>query len=164
MVGGGDTAMEESLFLSRLGSRITVIHRRDQFRASRIMADRVISHPKIEVKWNNVVEEVLGEPETGVTGVRVKNVLTGEREVVPCAGLFVAIGRKPNTDIFKGILDIDKNGYLVTEPGSTRTSIEGIFACGDVQDNAYRQAVTAAGSGAMAAMDAEHWLEACELC
>ena len=157
--------MEEALFLSRLGSKVTIIHRRDQFRASKIMIDRVVSHPKIEVKWNRVVEEVLGEPnQTGVTGVRIKNVLTGETEVVPCHGFFVAIGRTPNTDKFEGILDIDKNGYLATKPRSTHTSIEGVFACGDVQDNTYRQAVTAAGTGAMAAMDAEHWLEACELC
>lgn len=165
VAGGGDTAMEEALFLSRLGSKVTIIHRRDQFRASKIMIDRVVGHPKIEVKWNRVVEEVLGEPDqTGVTGVRIKNILTGETEVVPCHGFFVAIGRTPNTDKFKGILDIDKNAYLVTKTRSTHTSIEGIFACGDVQDNTYRQAVTAAGTGAMAAMDAEHWLEACELC
>lgn len=160
VVGGGDTAMEEALFLARLGSKVTVIHRRNQFRASKIMADRVVKHPKIEVKWNNVVEEVLGDPETtGVTGVRIRNVATGGIEVIPCAGFFVAIGRNPNTALFRGVLDIDKNGYLVTEPGSTRTGVEGVFACGEVQDNIYRQAVTSAGTGAMAAMDAERWLE-----
>jgi thioredoxin reductase (NADPH) len=165
VVGGGDTAMDEALFLSRLGSKITLIHRRDQFRASKIMADRVTNHPKIDIKWNCVIEEILGEPnQTGVTGVRIKNVPTEETEVIPCSGFFVAIGHKPNIDLFRGILDMDQNGYLVTKPGSTHTNIEGVFACGDVQDNTYRQAVIAAGSGAMAAMDAEHWLEACELC
>lgn len=165
VVGGGDTAMDEALFLSRLGSKITLIHRRDQFRASKIMAGRVTNHPKIDIKWNCVIEEILGEPnQTGVTGVRIKNVQTEETEVIPCSGFFVAIGHKPNIDLFRGILDMDQNGYLVTKPGSTHTNIEGVFACGDVQDNTYRQAVIAAGSGAMAAMDAEHWLEACELC
>jgi len=165
VVGGGDTAMDEALFLSRLASKVTMIHRRDQFRATKIMADRVMNHPKIDIKWNSVVEEVLGEPnQTGVTGVRIKNVQTQETEIITCSGFFVAIGHQPNTDIFKEVLDIDKNGYLITKPGSTHTNIEGVFACGDVQDNTYRQAVVAAGSGAMAAMDAEHWLEACELC
>ena len=165
VVGGGDTAMDEALFLSRLGSKITLIHRRDQFRASKIMADRVTNHPKIDIKWNCVIEEILGEPnQTGVTGVRIKNVQKEETEVIPCSGFFVAIGHKPNVDLFRGSLDMDQNGYLVTKPGSTHTNIEGVFACGDVQDNTYRQAVIAAGSGAMAAMDAEHWLEACELC
>lgn len=160
VVGGGDSAMEEALFLSRLGSGVTVIHRRNQFRASKIMADRVMNHPKIRIRWNSVVEEVIGEPETtGVTGARIRDVVTGEESVIPCSGFFVAIGRKPNTEIFEGILDIDRNGYLVTEPGSTRTSIEGVFACGEVQDKTYRQAVTSAGTGAMAAMDAEQWLE-----
>jgi len=165
VVGGGDTAMDEALFLSRLGSKITLIHRRDQFRASKIMADRITNHPKIDIKWNSVIEEILGEPnQTGVTGVRIKNFQTEETEVIPCSGFFVAIGHKPNIDLFRGSLDMDQNGYLVTKPGSTHTNIEGVFACGDVQDNTYRQAVIAAGSGAMAAMDAEHWLEACELC
>ncbi len=160
VVGGGDSAMEEALFLSRLGSGVTVIHRRNQFRASKIMADRVMNHPKIRIEWNSVVEEVIGEPETtGVTGARIRDVVTGEESVIPCSGFFVAIGRKPNTEIFEGILDIDRNGYLVTDPGSTRTSIEGVFACGEVQDKTYRQAVTSAGTGAMAAMDAEQWLE-----
>lgn len=159
VVGGGDSAMEEALFLSRLGSKVTVIHRRNQFRASKIMSDRVMNHPKIDIRWNSVVEEVLGEPDTGVTGAKIRNVVTGEHEVVPCAGFFVAIGRRPNTGIFEGILDIDKNGYLVTKPGSTQTSVEGVFACGEVQDKTYRQAITSAGSGAMAALDAERWLE-----
>lgn len=164
VVGGGDTAMEEALFLSRIVNTVTVVHRRDQFRASKIMGDRVIRDQKINVLWNSVVEEILGEPETGVTGVKIKDVVTGEQRVLPCAGVFIAIGHKPNTDIFKGILDIDKDGYLVTRPGSSFTSIEGVFACGEVQDNTYRQAIVSAGSGAMAAIDAEHWLEACNLC
>ena len=165
VVGGGDTAMVEALFLSRLGSKVTLIHRRDQFRASKIMVDRVMNHPQINIKLNSIVAEVLGEPDqTGVTGVRIKNVRTEETEVVSCSGFFVAIGHKPNTDLFDGILDLDKNGYLVTKPGSANTNIEGVFACGDVQDDTYRQAVIAAGSGARAAMDAERWLEACELC
>jgi len=165
VVGGGDAAMAEALFLSRLGSKVTIIHRRNQFRATKIMTDRVMNHPKIDIKWNSVVDEVLGDPnQTGVTGVRIKNVQTQETEIIICSGFFVAIGHQPNTDIFKEVLDIDKNGYLITKPGSTHTNIEGVFACGDVQDNTYRQAVVAAGSGAMAAMDVEHWLEACELC
>ncbi len=165
VVGGGDTAMDEALFLSRLGSKVTLIHRRDQFRASKIMADRVRDHPKIDIKWNSVVEEILGEPDhTGVTGVRIKNVLNGKVQVLSCSGFFVAIGQKPNSEVFREFLHLDVNGYIITEPGSTCTNIEGIFACGDVQDTDYHQAIIAAGSGAMAAMEAEHWLEACELC
>jgi thioredoxin reductase (NADPH) len=164
VVGGGDTAMEEALFLARIGLKITVVHRRHQFRASKIMADRVMEHPKIDVRWNSVVEEVLGDPETGVTGIRIKNMNNEMSEIVPCAAVFVAIGRKPNTDLFTGKLDVDRNGYLVTKTGSTQTSIEGVFACGEVRDNVYRQAVTSAGTGAMAAMDAERWLELCEFC
>lgn len=165
VVGGGDSAMEEALFLARLVSKVTIIHRRDQFRASKIMSDRVLQHPKITVTWNSVVEEILGDPDTtGVTGLRIKNVLSGERENISCSGVFIAIGHKPNTSLFEGILDIDKNGYLVTKPGSTHTSVEGIFACGEVQDNTYRQVIVSAGSGSMAAIDAEHWLESCDLC
>ncbi|MDA8084409.1 MAG: thioredoxin-disulfide reductase [Nitrospiraceae bacterium] len=164
VVGGGDTAMEEALFLARLGSKVTVIHRRNQFRASKIMGDRVMEHPKIGVKWNSSVEEILGDPETtGVTGVRIRNTSTHEEEVVPCAGLFVAIGRSPNTAMFQGVLDMDRNGYLVTGPGNAGTSIEGVFACGEAQDNTYRQAITSAGSGAMAAIDAERWLAEIEV-
>ncbi|MGO9612428.1 MAG: thioredoxin-disulfide reductase [Dissulfurispiraceae bacterium] len=163
VVGGGDTAMEEALFLARLGSKVTIIHRRSQFRASKIMSDRVLKHPKIEVKWNSVVNEVLGEIETGVSGVHIKNIVEGGEEVIPCAALFIAIGRNPNTAIFERILDIDKNGYLVTKPGSTATSIEGVFACGEVQDKNYRQAITSAGTGAMAAIDVERWLAVIEV-
>ncbi len=160
VVGGGDTALEEALFLSHIGSKVTIIHRRGQFRASKIMSDRVLSHPRISVRWDSEVEDILGDPDTsGVTGARIRNVETGGSEVLPCSGFFVAIGRKPNTEIFRGLLDLDKNGYLVTQCGSTKTSIEGVFACGEVQDNKYRQAITSAGSGAMAAMDAEQWLE-----
>lgn len=159
VIGGGDTAMEEALFLTRFGKKVTVIHRRDKFRASKIMAERVIKHPKIDIKWDSVVEEVLGEQnQAGVTGVRIKNVKTGKTEKIPCSGFFLAIGHKPNSDPFKGQLDMDKTGYIKTKPGTTYTSVEGVFACGDVQDKVYRQAVTAAGSGCAAAIDAERWL------
>lgn len=165
VVGGGDTAMEEALFLARLCSRVTVIHRRSQFRASKIMSDRVVSHPKIAVKWNSVVEGITGDADAaGLSGIQIRNLLTGDRETIVCSGVFIAIGRKPNTELFEGILDIDRNGYIVTKPGTTHTSIEGVFACGEVQDNVYRQAVTSAASGAMAAMDAERWLEMCGYC
>ncbi len=160
VIGGGDTAMEEALFLTRFGKKVTVIHRRDEFRASKIMAERVIKHPKIDVKWDSVVEEVLGEQnQAGVTGVRIKNVKTGKTEEIPCSGYFLAIGHKPNSDPFKGQLDMDKIGYIKTKPGTTYTSVKGVFACGDVQDKVYRQAVTAAGSGCAAAIDAERWLD-----
>ncbi|MDK2976393.1 MAG: thioredoxin reductase [Candidatus Marinimicrobia bacterium] len=159
VVGGGDTAMEEALFLTRFGKKVTVIHRRNEFRASKIMAERVMKDPKIEVKWDSIVEEVLGEQnQTGVTGVRIKNVKTGKTEVIPCSGFFLAIGHKPNSEPFKGQLDMDETGYIKTKPGSSYTSVEGVFACGDVQDKVYRQAVTAAGSGCAAAIDAERWL------
>lgn len=159
VVGGGDTAMEEALFLTRFGKKVTIIHRRDEFRASKIMAERVIKHPKIEVKWDSIVEEVLGEQnQAGVTGVRIKNVKTGKTEDIPCSGFFLAIGHRPNSDPFKGQLEVDEIGYIKTKAGSTYTSVEGVFACGDVQDKIYRQAVTAAGSGCAAAIDAERWL------
>lgn len=160
VVGGGDTAMEEALYLTRMCESVTVVHRRDEFRASAIMATRVLENPKITVRWNAAVEDVEGDQV--VTGVKVRDTVTGEESVIPAAAMFVAIGHQPNTSLFEGILDMDGEGYLETTPGSTYTNIEGVFACGDVQDTVYRQAVTAAGSGCMAAIDAERWLEAQE--
>lgn len=157
VVGGGDTAMEEALFLTRFASRVTIIHRRDQFRASKIMAERVQSHPKISIVWDSAVEDVLGVAAGKVTGVRVKNLKTSVLSEIPAGGLFLAIGHKPNTDAFKGQLDMDETGYLITR--NTRTNIEGVFAAGDVQDSVYRQAITAAGSGCMAALEAQRYLE-----
>jgi thioredoxin reductase (NADPH) len=156
VVGGGDSAMEEALFLARMASLVTVVHRRDAFRASRIMADRVLAHDRVRVRWNAEVQEVLGDD--AVEGVRVRDTVTGELEDIPAAAMFVAIGHVPNTSLFGGQLQLDPEGYIVSD--GTRTSVEGVFACGDVQDRIYRQAVTAAGSGCMAAMDAERWLEA----
>jgi thioredoxin reductase (NADPH) len=159
VIGGGDTAMEEALFLTNFASMVHVVHRRDEFRASKIMGDRVKNHAKITVEWNSVLDEVLGNEKDGVTGVRLKDSRTEETRELACAGVFIAIGHKPNTDIFEGVLDMDENGYLVTQPDCTYTKIEGVFACGDVQDHVYRQAITAAGSGCMAAIDATRWLE-----
>ena len=156
VVGGGDTAMEESLFLTRFASRVHVIHRRDALRASKIMADRVLAHEKIEVIWDSVVEEVLGVEGKEVKGLRLKNVKSGETSVLEVAALFVAIGHKPNTDAFRGQLEMDGNGYLLAQ--NTRTDVPGVFAAGDVQDPVYRQAITAAGSGCMAALEAERFL------
>jgi thioredoxin reductase (NADPH) len=158
VVGGGDTAMEEAQFLTRFASKVYLIHRREEFRASKIMVDRTLKHPKIQVLWNSEVEQVLGN-EKSMTGIILKNTKTGETQEMPLQGLFLAIGHKPNTDLFKGILDMNETGYLVTKPGSTYTNIPGVFACGDVQDHVYRQAITAAGTGCMSAIDAERWLE-----
>jgi thioredoxin reductase (NADPH) len=158
VVGGGDSAVEEATFLTKFASKVTLIHRRDTLRASKIMQDRALSNPKIEFLWNTVVEDLVGE--TKLEGAIVRNTVTGETSALPVSGLFVAIGHRPNTDLFKGVLDMEDNGYLITRPGSTYTNIEGVFACGDVQDHTYRQAITAAGSGCMAAIDAERWLEA----
>jgi len=157
IVGGGDSAMEEAIFLTKFASKVTILHRRDAFRASKIMAQRAIDHPKIEVLWNTTIEEVLGDDL--VTGLRVKNVLTGETSVLPVEGFFLAIGHDPNTKIFQGQLDLDDTGYISTEQGSRRTSVEGVFAAGDVVDHYYQQAVTAAGMGCQAAIDVEHWLD-----
>ena len=158
VAGGGDTAMEDSLFLTRFASKVYVIHRRDQFRASKIMADRVVHHPKIEVLWNTVVEEVLDVSKNDVTGLRLKNVKTGEVSALSVKALFTAIGHRPNTDPFKGQIDLDEVGYIKTT--GTRTNVPGVFAAGDVQDPSYRQAISAAGSGCMAALDAQRFLEA----
>lgn len=157
VVGGGDSAMEEAIFLTRFANKVTVVHRRDTLRASKIMQDRALNHPKIEFLWNTEVQEVVGD-ETNMTGVKVLNNQTNETQELSVQGLFVAIGHKPNTDIFKGQLELDDKGYIVQKPGSTMTSVEGVFAGGDVADHIYRQAVTAAGSGCMAALDAERWL------
>ena len=156
VVGGGDTACEEAMFLTRFGSKVTLIHRRDELRASRIMAERTINHPKIEMVWNTVVEEVLGD-DSGVTGVRVRNVKTDEVTEIECTGFFLAIGHKPNTEPFADYLDRDQTGYLITK--GVKTGIEGVYAAGDVADSVYRQAVTAAGTGCAAALEAERFLD-----
>lgn len=158
VVGGGDTAMEEALFLTKFASSVTVIHRRDDFRASKIMADRVKNHEKIKILWNTEVKAINGTKESGVDSVTIYNSETGETSDFPTKGVFIAIGHKPNTDLFKGILDMDDVGYLITEGKTMKTNIEGVFACGDAQDAYYRQAVTAAGTGCMAAIDAERFL------
>jgi len=157
VVGGGDSAVEEATFLSKFASKVTLVHRRDQLRASKIMQDRAANNPKIEFLWNHVVDDLVGDSK--LEGAIVRNVLTDEVSTLPVTGLFVAIGHKPNTDLFKGQLELEDNGYLITGPG-TATNVDGVFACGDVQDHTYRQAITAAGSGCMAAIDAERWLEA----
>ncbi|QDK36445.1 thioredoxin-disulfide reductase [Bdellovibrio sp. NC01] len=161
VVGGGDTAMEEAQFLTRFASKVYLVHRRDHFRASKIMADRAMKNPKIEVIWNSEVTEVLGDGKS-MTGAKIRNVIDDSVKELPVTGLFLAIGHKPNTDLFKGVLDMNETGYLVTQPNTTYTNIPGVFAAGDVQDHVYRQAITAAGTGCMAAIDAERWLEAQE--
>ncbi|OIO60292.1 MAG: thioredoxin-disulfide reductase [Verrucomicrobia bacterium CG1_02_43_26] len=163
VIGGGDSACEEALFLTRFCKKITLIHRRDELRASKIMADRTVSHDKIEMLWDSVVEEVLGVEEGGVKGVRVKSLKTGEEHTVDCKGVFVAIGHSPNTQIFNGILKLDELGYIVPETNSmVRTGIPGVYACGDCVDHKYRQAITAAGMGCQAAIESERWLSECE--
>ena len=156
VVGGGDTAMEEAIFLTRFASKVTVVHRRDKLRASQIMQDRASKNPKIAWVWNSVLEEILGEKE--VTGVRLKNIHTKDAITLSCQGVFIAIGHIPNTQLFNGQIDMDSNGYIVTKAGA-KTNLEGVFACGDVQDHIYRQAVTAAGSGCMVAIECERYLE-----
>jgi thioredoxin reductase (NADPH) len=160
VVGGGDTAMEDALFMTHFASKVTVIHRRDQFRASKIMVDRLLAHPKIEVVWDSVVEEVMDVSKNEVTGLKIRNVKTGEISELKVSGLFVAVGHKPNTKPFAGQLDTDHVGYLVAK--NTRTNIDGVFAAGDVQDSVYRQAVAAAGSGCIAALEAERYLGSIE--
>jgi len=157
VVGGGDSALEEALFLTRFADKVTLIHRRGELRASKVMQQRAIDHPKIEFLWHSSVIDVLGD--TKVESIRVRNNETGDESVLPVTGLFVAIGHQPNTGIFKGQLDMEESGYLTTMGNTTYTNVEGVFACGDVQDHRYRQAITAAGSGCMAAIDAERWLE-----
>jgi thioredoxin reductase (NADPH) len=158
VVGGGDSAVEEALFLTKFAETVTIVHRRDALRASKIMQQRAMDHPKIRFAWNSQVVDLLGD--TALQGAVLRNVQTGEESTLAVTGLFVAIGHRPNTDLFKGQLDMDDLGYLVTAAGSSATNIDGVFACGDVQDHTYRQAITAAGSGCMAAIDAERWLEA----
>ena len=158
VVGGGDTALEEALYLANICKSVTLIHRRDEFRGSKIMQKRAINHEKISIFWNTVVEEVLGDPKAGMTSLKVKNVKNQQVTEHPITGLFVAIGHTPNTKLFKGKLNLNQNGYVKVTPGTTYTSVEGVFASGDVQDHVYRQAVTAAGTGCMAAIDAERWL------
>jgi thioredoxin reductase (NADPH) len=157
VVGGGDSAREEAMFLTKFADSVTLVHRRDELRASKIMQDRALANEKIRFLWNHVVDDVVGT--NAVEGLRVRSVLTDELSTLPVTGFFVAIGHKPNTDLFKGQLDMEDTGYLITGEG-TATNVDGVFACGDVQDHTYRQAITAAGSGCMAAIDAERWLEA----
>jgi len=166
VVGGGDTAMEEANYLTKFASEVTVIHRRDGFRASKIMYERTLKNPKIKLKTNRVIKEIYGEEKNGikmVTGAVLEDPRDGSTEKIDADGIFIAIGHHPNTDIFKGQLETDETGYLLVKPGTTKTNIEGVFAAGDVTDKTYRQAITAAGSGCMAAIDAQHWLEEKEL-
>ena len=157
VVGGGDTACEEAAYLSKLCNKVYLIVRRDELRASKAMQHRVMNTPNLEIVWNHAPEEILGDGNV-VTGARLRNTKTSEMKEIAVQGFFVAIGHQPNTEIFKGMLDMDENGYIKTIPGSTRTNIEGVFAAGDVQDHIYRQAVTSAGTGCMAAIEAERWL------
>jgi len=157
VVGGGDSAIEEATFLTKFASKVTLIHRRDTLRASKIMQDRALSNPKIEMLWNSTVVDLVGDAQ--LEAIKVQNTVTGVETTMPMSGLFIAIGHRPNTDVFKGVLDMEDSGYLITRPDSTYTNIPGVFACGDVKDHVYRQAITAAGSGCMAAIDAERWLE-----
>ena len=158
VVGGGDSAIEEASFLTKFASKVTLIHRRDEFRASKIMQERAFANPKIEVLWNHTVTKINGDDK--VEGIEVTSTVDGSVSTLPVTGVFIAIGHRPNTDLFAGVLDMDDSGYLQTKPDSSYTNIDGVFACGDVQDHTYRQAITAAGSGCMAAIDTERWLEA----
>jgi thioredoxin reductase (NADPH) len=158
VVGGGDSACEEAIFLTRFASKVYMIHRRHEFRASKIMADRAMNHPKIEILWNSAITNILGNKDAGVEAMVVKN-NDGSEQTIATDAVFVAIGHTPNSQLFKGMLTMDENGYIVPKPNSTQTNIDGIFACGDVQDHVFRQAITAAGTGCMAAIEAERWLE-----
>ena len=159
VVGGGDSAMEEATFLTKFASEVIIIHRRDEFRASKIMVERVIKNPKISIRYNFIVKNIIGTKDTGVESIEIEDVKSKMTSIFNCDGVFMAIGHVPNTKIFNGSLSLDENGYIKTMPDSTHTNIAGVFACGDVQDSIYKQAVTAAGSGCMAALDAEKWLE-----
>jgi len=159
VIGGGNTAVEEALFLTNFASKVSLVHRRDELRSEKILQDRLFKNDKIEVVWDSVLDEVLGDDNPpGVTAIRVKNVKTGEASEIPVDGVFIAIGHTPNSDIFKGQLDMDDNGYILTKPDSTATTVDGVYAAGDVQDHIYRQAVTAAGTGCMSALEAERFL------
>ena len=159
VVGGGDSAMEEASFLTKFASKVTLIHRREEFRASKIMIDRVLDNPKIEIIKNAVVADIFGSQKDGVSSILLKDTINGKERNFDCEGVFYGIGHKPNTDQFKGVINLNDQGYIVTNPGSTLTNVDGVFACGDVQDDHYRQAITAAGSGCMAALDAEKYIE-----
>ena len=162
VVGGGDTAVEEATFLTKFATKVTIVHRRDQLRASKIMQEKAKENPRIAFAWDSVIEEIIGKDDNGkkaVTGIRLRNVKTGQESILKTDGVFMGIGHKPNTDLFVGQLEMDSVGYLVTRERSTRTSVAGVFAAGDVADSVYRQAISAAGTGCMAAMDAERWLE-----
>ena len=159
VVGGGDSAMEEATFLTKFASSVTIIHRRDEFRASKIMVERAMKNPKISIRYNSIVKNIIGTKDSGVESIEIEEVKSKKSSIFNCDGVFMAIGHVPNTKIFNNILNLDENGYIKTLPDSTHTNIAGVFACGDVQDSIYKQAVTAAGSGCMAALDAEKWLE-----
>ncbi len=159
VVGGGDSAMEEAIFLTKFASEVWIVHRRDEFRASKIMIDRAVSNPKIKVHWNSILVDILGTREGGVTGARLQDTNTDAIREDSCEGIFMAIGHLPNSQLFTGYLNMDPAGYIKTGPVGTATNVEGVFACGDIQDDEYRQAITAAGSGCMAAIDAERWLD-----
>ena len=159
VVGGGDSAMEEATFLTKFASEVTIIHRRDEFRASKIMVERALKNPKISIRYNSVVKDIIGTKDSGVESIEIEDTESKKSSIFNCDGVFMAIGHVPNTKIFKDSLNLDENGYIKTMPDSSRTNISGVFACGDVQDSIYKQAVTAAGSGCMAALDAEKWLE-----
>ena len=160
VIGGGDSAMEEALILTKFAYNVTIVHRRDEFSASKIMQERALNNPKIDIIWNSVIEDMLGNPKNGgLTGVLLKDIKSGETREMDCDGVFMAIGHLPNSDLFSGQLKLDDKGYIKTKTGSTSTSVAGVFASGDIQDTIYRQAVTAAGSGCMAALDVEHFLE-----